>query len=91
VLFASEHEGYAVIKEEFEELWDEIKTKTIPGDGLSQIRHTVNCQKLKELIQVVAMCYKFFSSCVDVKTADSVFLNYGVKIHYESKTNKKKR
>lgn len=45
--FHSLHEGYAVILEEVEELWGEIKDK----------KSTWDCQ-VEELIQVMAMCVK---------------------------------
>ena len=50
-MFNSEHEGYAVLLEEVDELWDEIKN---------------NSSKLvmaKEAIQVAAMVLKFLESC----------------------------
>lgn len=49
--FASNHEGYAVILEEMEELWDEIKQKK-PSTLLLRV----------EAIQVVAMGIKFILS-----------------------------
>lgn len=45
--FKSTHEAYAVIKEEFEEIWDEVKKKN--PDYLNM---------KKELIQICAMCVK---------------------------------
>ena len=50
--FHSNHEGYAVIKEEVDELWDEIKkSKSITGNEKMQ----------SELIQVAAMCVRFLN------------------------------
>ena len=49
--FASPHEGYAVIKEELDELWDEIKGKSI-DDSMK-----------KEAIQVGAMALRFLVDC----------------------------
>lgn len=46
--FKSAHEGYAIIKEEFDELWDEIKLKN-PS--------TVRMRE--EAIQVAAMAMRF--------------------------------
>jgi len=49
-LFHSPHEGYAVIKEELDELWDEIKSIKIgKSDAMKE-----------EIIQVGAMALKFF-------------------------------
>ncbi len=46
--FASGHEGYAIIKEELDELWDEIKDK----------KHTNEAMRA-EAIQVAAMAIRF--------------------------------
>ena len=46
--FASLHEGYAVIKEEFDELWDEIKERDYSLERLEE-----------EATQVAAMAFKF--------------------------------
>lgn len=48
--FHSAHEGYAVIKEELDELWDEIKLK-------SSERNPVNLRE--EAVQVAAMAIRF--------------------------------
>ena len=48
--FVSYHEGYAVLKEEVDELWDEIK-KSKPGANSEKIK--------KEAIQVGAMALRF--------------------------------
>ncbi len=53
-LFNSSHEGYAVLKEEVDELWDEIKNNKNPMTMVSQ---------KKEAIQVGAMAIKFLMSC----------------------------
>jgi hypothetical protein len=53
-LFNSSHEGYAVILEEVDELWDEIKGNK---DPMSLVR-----QK-DEAVQVAAMAIKFLMSC----------------------------
>ena len=54
---ASPHEGYAVMLEEFDELWDEIK-KSKPGNA--------NRERIrKEAIQVAAMAYRFLVDCCD--------------------------
>jgi len=49
--FASTHEGYAVILEELDELWDEIKINS----DKSELR--------KEAIQVAAMGLRFIVDC----------------------------
>lgn len=48
--FGNPHEGYAVILEELDELWDEIKVKAHPGQT----------EKMKkEATQVAAMAIRF--------------------------------
>jgi hypothetical protein len=53
--FASSHEGYAIIKEEIDELWDEIKDNKRPG--------TIGRQR-KEALQVAAMGLRYL---IDIK------------------------
>jgi len=53
--FHSAHEGYAVIKEELEELWEEIK-QSKPG------KENGGCIKT-EAVQVAAMAFKFLMCC----------------------------
>jgi hypothetical protein len=48
--FHSAHEGYGVMKEEFDELWDEIKRKAIDRDP---------AKMQKEAIQLGAMAMRF--------------------------------
>lgn len=48
--FHSTHEGYAVIREEVDELWDAIKAEK----GVRATQHQVD-----EVIQIMAMCLKF--------------------------------
>lgn len=50
--FNSPHEGYAVIKEEVDEMWDDIKTNNF-------------AESKKEAIQVAAMCVRYI---LDVRT-----------------------
>ena len=52
--FNSEHEGYAVIKEELDELWDEIKSKTGTSDN-----------KRKECLQIAAMAIRFIQDLLE--------------------------
>ena len=54
--FASYHEGYAVIKEEFEELWDEIKKRNPSKADLRE-----------EAIQLTAMGLKFITLIDGIK------------------------
>lgn len=49
----SNHEGYAVIKEEVDELWDEVK-KSKDTKGNERIRH--------ELIQIGAMVVRYLDN-----------------------------
>jgi hypothetical protein len=55
-MFASSHEGYAVIKEEFDELWDEIKKQY-------DVRTRENMRK--EALQVAAMAMRFVMDICD--------------------------
>ena len=52
--FNSQHEGYAVIKEELDELWDAIKTHA-PGHELA-----------KEAIQISAMAERFIADLLTI-------------------------
>lgn len=53
--FASGHEGYAVIKEELDELWEEIKKR--PGGS-------TNLRLGREATQVAAMAIRFLVDIV---------------------------
>ena len=55
-LFNSSHEGYAVILEEMDELWDEVKNNKNPKSIVNQ---------KKEAIQIGAMAIKFLISCCE--------------------------
>jgi hypothetical protein len=57
-MFHSTHEGYAVIKEEVDELWDSIK--------IAKYTHSNEDQR-GEVIQIMAMCIKFFESFTERK------------------------
>lgn len=48
--FANQHEGYAVILEELDELWEEVKK--------NQKNYDIPAQR-KEAIQCAAMCIRF--------------------------------
>lgn len=52
--FTSSHEGYAIILEELDELWFEIKNNKNPQSLVLQ---------KKEATQVAAMAIKFIMSC----------------------------
>lgn len=56
--FNSPHEGWAVLREEVDELWDEVKTK-----GATQYRMAM------EAIQVAAMAMRFVHDCCPVVVA----------------------
>lgn len=59
--FNSAHEGYAVILEELDELWDEVKKKAIERS---------NDKMTKEAVQVGAMALRFLVD-VCMKEADA--------------------
>lgn len=48
--FVNQHEGYAVILEELDELWEEVKK--------NQRNYNITAQR-KEAIQCAAMCIRF--------------------------------
>ncbi|OEU63369.1 MAG: hypothetical protein BA867_08685 [Desulfobacterales bacterium S5133MH16] len=56
--FRSAHEGYAVIKKELDELWDEIKTSK---------QSQANLLMVNEAVQVAAMLIKFIESLYEDK------------------------
>lgn len=52
--FNSSHEGYSVILEELDELWDEVKK--------NPAKHPERAERLRlEAIQAAAMCFRFLS------------------------------
>jgi hypothetical protein len=57
--FASEHEGFAIIAEEMDELWDAVRLKQS-----DEIRYA-QCEK--EAIQVAAMALRFLHDLHDFK------------------------
>lgn len=63
--FASAHEGYAVILEELDELWDEVKADKAPG-ARDRMRH--------EALQVAAMGARFLVDLPAEEDAPSVAL-----------------
>jgi hypothetical protein len=63
-VFHSAHEGYAVIAEELDELWDEVKKNK---GGVDYSAPVARCRMAREAIQVAAMALRFL---VDV-TFDS--------------------
>lgn len=52
----SPHEGYAILKEEVDELWDEVKKK--------QAVHDKEAMR-KECVQIAAMAIRFMLDCCD--------------------------
>jgi hypothetical protein len=54
--FNSAHEGYAVLLEEFDELWDEVKKNPTKRDPAAM---------RKEAIQVAAMAIRFAAECCE--------------------------
>ena len=55
--FNSAHEGYAVLKEEVDELWDEVRAKQGGGRDVEAMR--------REAIQVGAMALRFILDVCD--------------------------
>jgi len=53
--FNSSHEGYAVILEELEELWDEVKTQS--GGNKANMK--------TEAIQIAAMAIRFIQDLIE--------------------------
>lgn len=66
--FNSSHEGYAVLLEEVDELWDVVKLnpKKIDGDG-KKIR---NQRMREEAIQIAAMAIKFIKCVCDAERTE---------------------
>jgi len=59
----SYHEGYAVILEEVDELWDEVKTST---RGFTNTELIARKQRIRmEAIQVAAMAIRFVEDLCD--------------------------
>lgn len=54
--FHSAHEGFAVLKEEVDELWDEVKAR--PGGERTKLMR-------EEAIQVAAMALRFIVDCCE--------------------------
>jgi hypothetical protein len=63
--FNSMHEGYAVLKEEVDELWTDIKNNK-KEDAVF------------EAVQVGAMALRFLFDCTDGKTFEKLRINYEV-------------
>lgn len=59
---ASPHEGYAVLKEELEELWEEIKTKPNTAGRHDKMK--------REAIQLAAMSLRFLMDVCEVDYED---------------------
>lgn len=53
--FNSAHEGFAVLKEEVDELWDEVRVKQSDPSRPARMR--------AEAIQVAAMALRFLDDC----------------------------
>ena len=63
--FNSEHEGYAVILEEMDELWDGIKNN----------KRTTQLERMEEAVQIAAMAVKYVTSLADYETLDNMDLS----------------
>jgi hypothetical protein len=64
--FNSMHEGYAVVKEEVEEMWDEIKKNN-------------RSNAILEAVQVGAMALRFLYDAMDAKTWEILLHKYEIK------------
>ena len=58
--FHSAHEGFAVLKEEVDELWREVKTKT---DAPAHLLVGRKFAMKHEAVQVAAMAIRFIEEC----------------------------
>lgn len=67
--FNSAHEGYVVILEELDELWDEVKLN-------GQLRDRARMRQ--EAVQVAAMAVRFLLNVVEHPTVDAVARTDGV-------------
>lgn len=66
--FNSSHEGYAVMAEEVDELWDEVKRNPHKAPWSLQDDKVYNVRKHKEMmraeaVQVAAMAIRFIIDC----------------------------
>lgn len=50
--FNSSHEGYAIIKEELDELWDEIKTKNKDREKIQKEAKQVGAMALRFMVDL---------------------------------------
>jgi hypothetical protein len=74
--FHSTHEGYAVLKEEVDELWDEIK--------LSKSFDSANLLMVNEAVQVAAMAIKFIENLYRVDSDSDLNFEDSRKLSYAS-------
>lgn len=65
--FASAHEGYSVILEELDELWEEVKKRR-------NVRS--NSKMLTEAIQVSAMCVRFIHDLKLLEKSQSELVDF---------------
>lgn len=61
------HEGYAVIQEELDEFWDEVRKK-------SKDRHQADW--ITELVQTAAMCVRTIHNIVELDTLEQAMRKY---------------
>jgi len=77
-MFHSTHEGYAVIKEELDELWDYIKESKVS---------TPDVMQRAEVIQIMAMCLKMSKLSPGFNLFDIVEYEYQQNIKINSMFN----
>jgi len=69
--FNSEHEGFAVLKEEVDELWEAVRMKQSNPNRSIQIR--------RETVQVAAMAFRFLYDLCEPKYTPAEILAHKIK------------
>lgn len=64
--FNSRHEGFAILYEEVNELWDEVRKNHVKNPE-------ARCTQRKEAVQVAAMAIRFIQDCCDESDTHEVW------------------